>query len=101
VTRAIGVFDEPELEMVQGRIEDGDVFLLCSDGLTQHVEDAEIARMANLRPLERAVDQLIATTLERGAKDNVTVVTVACSEVTAVRSAAERSAADRAERGDA
>ena len=86
VTRAIGVFDEPELEMVQGRVEDGDVFVLCSDGLTQHVEDDEIGRMANLRPLRRAVDELIATTLARGAKDNVTVVAVACREVTALRS---------------
>lgn len=88
VTRAIGVFDEPELEMVQGRIEDGDIFVICSDGLTQHVSDEEIGQMANLRPLRTAVEQLIATTLARGARDNVTVVTVACREVTAVRSGA-------------
>lgn len=87
ITRAIGVFDEPELEMVQGRIEDGDVFVVCSDGLTGHVKDEEICRMANLRPLRRAVEQLMATTLERGAKDNVTVITVACREVTAVQPA--------------
>jgi serine/threonine protein phosphatase PrpC len=96
VTRAIGVFDEPELEMVQGRIEDGDVFVICSDGLTQHVSDEEIGRMANLRPLRVAVEQLIATTLSRGARDNVTVVTVACREVTAVQTDATR-----ADRGDA
>lgn len=96
VTRAIGVFDEPELEMVQGSIEDGDIFVICSDGLTQHVDDEEIGRMANLRPLRRAVEQLIATTLERGATDNVTVVTVACREVTAVQSASGRT-----DRGDA
>jgi serine/threonine protein phosphatase PrpC len=95
VTRAIGVFDEPELEMVQGRIEDGDTFVLCSDGLTQHVGDEDIARMAGLRPLQRAVEELIATTLDRGASDNVTVVTVACREVTAVRSPAGE------DRGDA
>jgi protein phosphatase len=87
VTRAIGVFDRPELEMVQGRIEDGDIFVICSDGLTQHVGDDEIGQMVNLRPLGQAVEQLIATTLERGAKDNVTVVTVACREVTALKSA--------------
>lgn len=85
ITRAIGVFDQPELDMVQGRVEDGDIFVICSDGLTAHVGDAEIGRMAAIRPLERAVEQLIATTLERGAKDNVTVVTVACREVTAVQ----------------
>ena len=85
ITRAIGVFDEPELDMVQGRIEDGDIFVICSDGLTAHVADDEIGRMASLRPLGRGVEQLIATTLERGAKDNVTVVTVSCREATAVR----------------
>ncbi len=95
LTRAIGVFDEPELEMVQGRLEDGDVFVICSDGLTQHLGDEEIGRMAGLRPLRLAVERMIATTLERGARDNVTVVTVACREVTAVRTGAPT------DRGDA
>ncbi|MEM7422240.1 MAG: protein phosphatase 2C domain-containing protein [Pseudomonadota bacterium] len=85
ITRAIGVFDEPELEMVQGRVEHGDVFVICSDGLTEHVEDHEIERMAQRRPLYRVVDGLISTTLERGAKDNVTVIAVSCSGVTALQ----------------
>ncbi|MEL6997508.1 MAG: protein phosphatase 2C domain-containing protein [Pseudomonadota bacterium] len=84
ITRAIGVFDEPELEMVQGRVEHGDVFVICSDGLTEHVEDHEIERFALRRPLDRAVDSMISTTLERGAKDNVTVIQITCSGVTAI-----------------
>ncbi len=90
ITRAIGVFDEPELEMVQGRVEDGDTFVICSDGLTEHVEDNEIEEIAQMRPLKRVVDDLIAMTLDRGAKDNVTVVAVACREVTAVQPGAAR-----------
>lgn len=86
ITRAIGVFDEPELDMMQGRVEDGDIFIICSDGLTAHLSDTEIGRMAMLRPPERAVEQLIATTLERGASDNVTAIAVTCREVTAVHS---------------
>lgn len=82
ITRAIGVFDTPELEMVQGRLEDGDLFLLCSDGLTEHVEDHEIAEIARARPLSKACDDLIELTLERGAKDNVTVIAVTCRELT-------------------
>lgn len=85
ITRAIGVFDQPELEMVQGRIEDGDTFVICSDGLTEHVEDHEIGEIAIQRPLGRAVGDLVGLTLDRGAKDNVTVVAVACREVTAVQ----------------
>ncbi len=90
ITRAIGVFDEPELEMVQGRVEDGDTFIICSDGLTEHVEDHEIEETAQIRPLKRVIEDLIAMTLDRGAKDNVTVVAVACREVTAVQPGAAR-----------
>lgn len=82
ITRAIGVFDAPELEMVQGRIEDGDTFVLCSDGLTEHVRDEEILDAAAQRPLSRACDKLIEMTLQRGAKDNVTVIAVSCREAT-------------------
>lgn len=85
ITRAIGVFDEPELEMVQGRVEHGDIFVICSDGLTEHVEDHEIERFALRRPLDRAVDSMISTTLDRGAKDNVTVIQITCSGVTALQ----------------
>lgn len=88
ITRAIGVFDEPELEMVQGRVEHGDIFVICSDGLTEHVEDHEIERFALRRPLGRAVDSMISTTLDRGAKDNVTVIQITCSGVTALQPAA-------------
>ncbi len=84
ITKAIGVFDLPQLEMIQGRIEDGDIFVVCSDGLTEHVEDHEILQAAGMHPLGNAVDHLIGTTLERGAKDNVTVIAVACREVTAI-----------------
>ncbi len=87
ITRAIGVADEPELEMIQGRIEDGDIFVICSDGLTGHVEDAEILSESNRRPLQSYCDRLIELTLLRGAKDNVTVVAVSCREVTHVQGA--------------
>lgn len=83
ITRAIGVFDEPELEIQQGRIEDGDLFVICSDGLTEHVEDREILA-ASTNAIGAFVQHLISTTLERGARDNVTVIAVACREVTAV-----------------
>jgi len=88
ITRAIGVFDTPELEMVQGRVEDGDFFLLCSDGLTEHVRDDEILGLAAARPLMRVCDALIDLTLQRGAKDNVTVIAVSCREATKIQAAA-------------
>jgi len=76
ITRAIGVSDEPELELNPGPLMPGDIFVLCSDGLTAHVEDSEIlAAVADEAP-QRACDLLIALTLDRGATDNVTVVVV-------------------------
>jgi protein phosphatase len=78
VTRAIGVYDDLELDAVQGRIHDRDIFVLCSDGLTGHVDDDEIRRYAERAPPQAACDQLIQLTLERGASDNVTVVIVRC-----------------------
>jgi serine/threonine protein phosphatase PrpC len=78
VTKAIGVFDEPSLDIVHGEIHPDDVFVLCSDGLTGHVEDEEILEKASRLSPQEACDALIALTLERGAKDNVTVIVVSC-----------------------
>jgi protein phosphatase len=76
ITRAIGTCDDPELEMTNGTLERGDIFVICSDGLTNHVEDWEIMAIANSNPPQRACDFLISLTLDRGATDNVTTVMV-------------------------
>ncbi len=79
ITRAIGVSETPECDVEHGRLRPGDVFLLCSDGLTEHVTDAEIAeRLASGAPAQALCDALVALTLERGAVDNVTVVVARC-----------------------
>lgn len=52
----------------------GDRLLLCSDGLTRHVDLAEIAERAADADTDRAVDDLIALTNSRGGEDNVTVI---------------------------
>ena len=74
VTRAIGVHHDPELELRDGVLQAGDAFVLCSDGLTAHVEDDEILREVMTKPPQRACDALVDLTLARGAADNVTVV---------------------------
>jgi len=76
ITRAIGVADVPELEMTSGPLNAGDVFVMCSDGLTRHVEDDEILQCVSANLSQQACDRLIVLTLERGALDNVTVVVV-------------------------
>ncbi|HUF57463.1 MAG TPA: protein phosphatase 2C domain-containing protein [Thermohalobaculum sp.] len=82
VTRAIGVEPEVELERTGGRLAAGDLFLLCSDGLSGCVSDAEIARIlqAGGRPRELA-ETLTEAALADGAPDNVSVVVVlVCAE---------------------
>jgi protein phosphatase len=76
LVRALGVQDEPELDIDQGMLQDGDTFVICSDGLTAHVEDHEIQAHVERTPAQAACDGLIALTLERGGTDNVTVVVV-------------------------
>jgi serine/threonine-protein phosphatase Stp1 len=80
ITRAVGVGERLELDAIQGRILAGDVFLLCTDGLTGELEDAEIERVLAGAPPEEAADRLLERVLARGAKDNVTIVIVAAKE---------------------
>lgn len=78
ITRAIGVFEEPNPDQISGEILSGDTFLLCSDGLTEHITNAEIAfHMAHDDP-QACCQALVNLTLDRGARDNVSVIVVRC-----------------------
>ncbi len=90
ITRAIGVHEMPMTDERSGELVDGDTFLLCSDGLTEHVEDAEMADILMQMTAQAACDALVAMTLERGAKDNVTVVVVRCREQAAAQAMPEQ-----------
>jgi serine/threonine protein phosphatase PrpC len=76
ITRALGIGEQLQPDLVHGEVEPGDVFLLCSDGLSGLIADDEIAQILRRQPIAPAADALIARTLQRGAKDNVTVVLV-------------------------
>jgi len=78
VTRALGVVDNVELDLVSDRLAPGDAFLLCSDGLTAHCGDGDIAAALGLADPQAACDGLIALTLQRGASDNVTAIALRC-----------------------
>jgi serine/threonine protein phosphatase PrpC len=78
VTQALGVTDPQSLrvETVSGRIAPGQQILLCSDGLTEEVEDGQIAQILSRPDLttQECVDHLILAALDGGGSDNVTVV---------------------------
>lgn len=82
ITRAVGVSAAPQCDVVEGTLEHNDVFLLCSDGLTEHISDPEIAdfldKIRHGAQVQDVCDDMIDTVLSRGAKDNVTCVLVRC-----------------------
>jgi len=82
ITRAVGAHSELELDSVHGRVQAGDRFLLCSDGLTAVMGDAEIGELMMRSPLQSAVDALISRALSRGAPDNVTAIVVTAESMT-------------------
>jgi serine/threonine protein phosphatase PrpC len=76
ITRAVGVQDIPELDIVTGAFEDCDIFVLCSDGLTKHVTDDEILKSVSTQDAQASSKALVQLALDRGGLDNVTVIVV-------------------------
>jgi protein phosphatase len=79
VTQALGVTDNHELKIatLTGDIESGDKYLLCSDGLTEEVEDKALGEILtkDISPQETC-DQLILAALENGGSDNITAIVI-------------------------
>ena len=75
ITRSLG--PEPVVQVdIEGpyAVLPGDVYLICSDGLTGHVQDAEIGIIARELPPHEACRMLVNLANLRGGSDNVTVV---------------------------
>jgi protein phosphatase len=71
----MGVGEEVEID-VSGPfpVQEGDVFILCSDGLHGLVKEAELLEIATSLPLEASANEYVRRALDRGAPDNVTVI---------------------------
>jgi serine/threonine protein phosphatase PrpC len=70
---------EPEL-LPEWKLKIGDRVVLCTDGLSDLVTDAELPKMLANRSVVSVGDQLIAAALSRGGHDNITVVVAACDD---------------------
>ncbi len=81
ITRAIGAADSIVFDLAPLTVRDGDVFLLCSDGLSTPVDEATIAAALATGDCARAADDLIAAALAKGGRDNITVVVVRVDDV--------------------
>ena len=76
ITRAVGVDEELQIDINMGELEDGDVYLICSDGLNGVLQHAEIEDILAGGTCESSVGTLIERTLENGAPDNVTAIVI-------------------------
>ncbi len=80
LTQALGVTASAQLRigMARGKLAAGTSFLLCSDGLTEGVSDASIARIVGRNDLapQECTDHLLLSALDCGGDDNVTVLIV-------------------------
>ena len=75
ITRALGVDPVVEVDTRSYAGRDGDVILMCSDGLTSMISEQEIlAILDRERDLDRAAQQLIDAANEAGGRDNITVI---------------------------
>lgn len=76
ITRAIGVSREVQIDCVTGDAALGDIFILASDGITRVMSPAEIMKAALTKNPLQAAEAMVATVLDRGAPDNLTVIIV-------------------------
>jgi protein phosphatase len=75
ILQALGPEEAVVPELTRDRLRDGDIVLLCSDGLSNQVNSTEIATMAaGTSGLDAVCNAMVNRALETGAPDNVTVV---------------------------
>lgn len=76
ITKAVGAKDSIDIDMIEERLEPGDLVMICSDGLHGMISDAAIAAVLGdgSAPLEDLATRLIDAANEGGGRDNVSVV---------------------------
>lgn len=78
ITRALGVNETVEPDVFEVELEEGDIVLMCSDGLTNMLEDNTIEKVVreNADDLQTASETLVKLANQNGGKDNITVIIV-------------------------
>lgn len=76
LTKAMGTTADLDVSVNTLKMEKGDIFLFCSDGLTNMVSDEEIFKVIKENSPEDARDKLVALALENGGMDNITFILV-------------------------
>ena len=81
ITRSIGASPHVMPDFYEEQAQIGDVWVLCSDGLTGHVGQDEIAFIVGQQPPSEAARQLIELANSRGGRDNITVFVIAVRDL--------------------
>ncbi|ROZ62142.1 bifunctional protein-serine/threonine kinase/phosphatase [Ramlibacter sp. WS9] len=83
LSRAVGFNPQIEIDYLALQVERGDVFLLASDGVYEHIDDAFIAEAVRRERanLDAAAREIVQQAFDRGSKDNLTVQIVAIDEL--------------------
>jgi len=76
ITRAVGAWDTIELDDGSLDVEDGDVFLLCSDGLSNEVDEQQLCAVLARGDCEQAAAMLVDLALQGGGRDNISAVVI-------------------------
>jgi PPM family protein phosphatase len=79
ITRSVGFEEEVQVDVMGLVTEPGDIFILCSDGLANMVEDKELLEAIRCAQMEEAPKRLVELANDRGGDDNITVVVVQTS----------------------
>ena len=75
ITRAVGGREEVEVDFFEYRLKKGDIILMCTDGLSNMVEDEEMLHIVKCsRDVVEAVEQLIERAKDNGGNDNIGVI---------------------------
>ena len=76
ITRALGVDPDVRIDYSQEQLNENDIVLLCTDGLTNYVDDETILDICRTEDKYKIADKLVELANENGGGDNITVVTV-------------------------
>jgi PPM family protein phosphatase len=80
LTQSVGYHGPVEPDTTTRVVEPGDLFILCSDGLTDPLDDDAIRKVVEAHPVDMLADALTEEALGAGGEDNVTVITVVAGE---------------------
>ena len=101
ITRSLGQAEQVEVDLFEQPLQPGDRLVLCSDGLTRHLEEAEICKLVEDAPPETAVHTMLDLANLRGGEDNITVAVLSVSSLASATMTALPNAGRPAERADA